>query len=73
VLAPLLKMPGARAPRLPGQPAGERAADERLSFQTAGPWSPRVNLDADWRWCTGSGAASRDDETWRGAGTSSTS
>jgi hypothetical protein len=25
----------------------ERAAQERLSFQTGGPWSPRVNLDAD--------------------------
>jgi hypothetical protein len=25
----------------------ERAADERLSFQTSGPWSPRTNLNSD--------------------------
>ncbi|MEP0842905.1 MAG: hypothetical protein HRF43_09355, partial [Phycisphaerae bacterium] len=30
-----------------GAALDERAADERLSFQTAGPWSPRVNLNAD--------------------------
>jgi hypothetical protein len=30
-----------------GQTGGERATEERLSFQTGGPWSPRVNLDAD--------------------------
>lgn len=29
------------------QTLSERAADERLSFQTGGPWSPRANLDAD--------------------------
>jgi|ERR1039458_7380284 hypothetical protein len=29
------------------QAASERATEERLSFQTSGPWSPRVNLDAD--------------------------
>jgi hypothetical protein len=29
------------------QEAGARLAEERLSFQTAGPWSPRVNLNAD--------------------------
>jgi hypothetical protein len=29
------------------QSPGERAADERLSFQTNGPWSPRTNLNAD--------------------------
>jgi len=29
-------------------PSGaERAAEERLSFQTNGPWSPRTNLNAD--------------------------
>src|SRR4029077_14949993 len=27
--------------------AAERAAEERLSFQTSGPWSPRTNLNAD--------------------------
>ncbi len=27
--------------------AGRDASEERLSFQTSGPWSPRVNLDAD--------------------------
>jgi hypothetical protein len=27
--------------------ANERTAEERLSFQTGGAWSPRVNLDAD--------------------------
>jgi hypothetical protein len=30
------------------RPSGsERAAEERLSFQTSGPWSPRTNLNAD--------------------------
>jgi len=28
-------------------PLSERAAEERLSFQTSGPWSPRTNLNAD--------------------------
>ena len=28
-------------------PPAERHADERLSFQTSGPWTPRVQLDAD--------------------------
>ena len=31
----------------PAQNPAERASDERLVFQTGGPWSPRVNLDAD--------------------------
>ena len=26
--------------------AAERPAEERLSFQTSGPWSPRTNLNA---------------------------
>ena len=30
-----------------GQPLADRAADQRLSFQTSGPWSPRTNLNAD--------------------------
>jgi hypothetical protein len=30
----------------PDQPA-DRAQEQRLSFQTAGPWYPRVNLNAD--------------------------
>jgi hypothetical protein len=29
------------------QNPAERSSDERLVFQTGGPWSPRVNLDAD--------------------------
>ena len=29
------------------QSPAERTADERLVFQTGGPWSPRVNADAD--------------------------
>lgn len=30
-----------------GQDLGLRAQEERLSFQTGGPWSPRVHLNAD--------------------------
>lgn len=30
-----------------GAAVSERAVDERLSFQTHRPWSPRINLDAD--------------------------
>ncbi len=31
----------------PNQKIAERRAEERLSFQTLDPWSPRTNLDAD--------------------------
>jgi hypothetical protein len=27
--------------------ADDRASEERLRFQTSGPWSPRTNLNAD--------------------------
>jgi hypothetical protein len=30
-----------------GAVVSQRAVDERLSFQTHSPWSPRINLDAD--------------------------
>src|ERR1700675_2096121 len=29
------------------QPADLRSQEQRLSFQTSGPWSPRVQLNAD--------------------------
>src|SRR2546426_9943838 len=44
----------------------ERAADERLSFQTGGPWSPRVNLNADVAMVYGIGPdLPAKIETWR--------
>ena len=46
--------------------ADERATDERLSFQTSGPWSPRVHLNADVAMVYGIGARLADNiETWR--------
>ena len=51
------------------QPLGERAADERLSFQTSGPWSPRVHLDADVAMVYGIGPRlPATIETWRSRG-----
>jgi hypothetical protein len=40
--------------------ADERATDERLSFQTNGPWSPRVHLNADVAMVYGIGARLAD-------------
>ena len=46
--------------------AVERAADERLSFQTSGPWSPRTNLNADVAMVYGIGQRMPGNiETWR--------
>src|ERR1035438_5183719 len=38
------------------QSPAERAAEERLSFQTSGPWSPRTNLNSDVAMVYGIGA-----------------
>ncbi|MDB5353930.1 MAG: hypothetical protein JWN24_383 [Phycisphaerales bacterium] len=35
------------------QPADVRSQEQRLSFQTSGPWSPRVQLNADVAMCYG--------------------
>jgi hypothetical protein len=44
----------------------ERAAEERLSFQTSGPWSPRTNLNSDVAMVYGIGARMPANiETWR--------
>src|SRR6202011_60485 len=44
----------------------ERASDERLSFQTSGPWSPRTNLNADVAMVYGIGPRMPGNiETWR--------
>src|SRR5579872_242018 len=54
----------AAAPAAPRRDA--RAADERLSFQTGGPWSPRVNLNADVAMVYGIGPdLPAKIETWR--------
>ena len=46
--------------------AVERAAEERLSFQTSGPWSPRTNLNADVAMVYGIGQRMPANiETWR--------
>ena len=55
----------------PARPAHRdaRAADERLSFQTGGPWSPRVNLNADVAMVYGIGPdLPAKIETWRKRG-----
>jgi hypothetical protein len=48
-------------------PSGaERATEERLSFQTSGPWSPRTNLNADVAMVYGIGPRMPANiETWR--------
>jgi len=52
-----------------GRADRERAADERLSFQTGGPWEPRVNLDADVAMVYGIGPdLPAKIETWRAHG-----
>src|SRR5437762_11649562 len=44
----------------------ERATEERLSFQTSGPWSPRTNLNADVAMVYGIGLRMPANiETWR--------
>src|SRR5271157_3139778 len=43
----LLILAGTAAAAEAKQATGERAAEERLSFQTSAAWSPRINLDAD--------------------------
>src|ERR1043166_6771468 len=46
--------------------ADERASEERLSFQTSGPWSPRTNLNADVAMVYGIGPRMPGNiETWR--------
>ncbi len=46
-----------------------RASDERLSFQTSGPWSPRTNLNADVAMVYGIGPElPAKIETWRKRG-----
>jgi hypothetical protein len=48
------------------QSGGERRAEERLSFQTSGPWSPRTNLNADVAMVYGIGPRMPGNiETWR--------
>lgn len=48
------------------QPSGSRSAEERLSFQTSGPWSPRTNLNADVAMVYGIGPRMPANiETWR--------
>ena len=49
------------------QSGGDRpAAEERLSFQTSGPWSPRTNLNADVAMVYGIGPRMPGNiETWR--------
>jgi hypothetical protein len=53
--------------------AAERPAEERLSFQTSGPWSPRTNLNADVAMVYGIGprirTISTDSSTGRTTGT----
>jgi hypothetical protein len=45
------------------------AADERLSFQTSGPWSPRTNLNADVAMVYGIGQRMPANiESWRSHG-----
>lgn len=58
------------APAIPApQSADERATDERLSFQTSGPWSPRVHLNADVAMVYGIGQRLPSViETWRQRG-----
>jgi hypothetical protein len=47
----------------------DRAADERLCFQTSGPWSPRTNLNADVAIVYGIGPRTPANiETWRQRG-----
>ena len=44
----------------------ERASEERLSFQTNGPWSPRTNLNSDVAMVYGIGARMPANiETWK--------
>ncbi len=44
----------------------DRAAEERLSFQTSGPWSPRTNLNADVAMVYGIGPRMPGNlQTWR--------
>lgn len=51
------------------RPVDERRAEERLSFQTAGPWSPRTHLDADVAMVYGIGQGLPVTiETWRARG-----
>src|SRR5437879_10770358 len=48
------------------QSSDERAEEERLSFQTNGPWSPRTNLNADVAMVYGIGPRMPGNiETWR--------
>jgi hypothetical protein len=48
------------------QSPAERAAEERLSFQTSGPWSPRTNLNSDVAMVYGIGARMPGNiDTWR--------
>jgi hypothetical protein len=50
----------------PSPPAAERTLDERLSFQTSGPWSARTNLNADVAMVYGIGPRMPGNiETWR--------
>ena len=49
--------------------AAERPAEERLSFQTSGPWSPRTNLNADVAMVYGIGPRMPANiETWKQRG-----
>ena len=60
-----LALLAAAALRLLSQGA-DRARDERLSFQTSGPWSPRTNLNADVAMVYGIGPRMPANiETWR--------
>src|SRR5260370_15582083 len=44
----------------------ERSPEQRLSFQTSGPWSPRTNLNADVAMVYGIGPRMPPNiETWR--------
>jgi hypothetical protein len=48
------------------QSPADRSAEERLSFQTSGPWSPRTNLNADVAMVYGIGPRMPDNiQTWK--------
>ncbi len=48
------------------QSPNERATEERLTFQTGGPWSPRTNLNADVAMVYGIGPRMPENiETWK--------
>jgi hypothetical protein len=50
-------------------PASDRRSEQRLSFQTSGPWDPQCNLNADVAMCYGINASLPDRmKSWRDHG-----